>query len=105
MKVFNGGSAWMEAQKALVDEWMANARAWPSALRVAEQAQRVRKGATPSEVVYEEEHFMSLHTRATINHKTPLLFVFALVNRPYILDILPTRASWPTLSRPASTPT
>ena len=94
MKVFNGGSAWMEAQKALVDEWMANARrlaVWP---RVAEQAQRVRKGATPSEVVYEEEHLKLLHYpgNGQINHKTPLLFVFALVNRPYILDILPNKS-------------
>jgi polyhydroxyalkanoate synthase subunit PhaC len=27
-----------------------------------------------------------------IKHKTPLLFVFALVNRPYILDILPNKS-------------
>ncbi|MGA2256746.1 MAG: class III poly(R)-hydroxyalkanoic acid synthase subunit PhaC, partial [Thermoguttaceae bacterium] len=62
--------------------------------RIAVQAQRVRKGATPSEVVYEEDHLKLLHYPGDgqVKHKTPLLFVFALVNRPYILDILPNKS-------------
>ena len=57
----------------------------------AERAQRVRKGCTPSEVVYEEDRLKLLHykTGVPVRHSTPLIFVFALVNRPYILDLKP----------------
>ena len=52
-------------------------------------AQRVKKGATPSEVVYEEDRLKLLHYKASnvTPGATPLIFVFALVNRPYILDL------------------
>lgn len=59
-----------------------------------QRAQRVKKGATPSEVVYETDRIKLLHYKsdAPVKHKTPLLFVFALVNRPYILDLLPGKS-------------
>ena len=93
--MFNGdGNVWVEAQKAVVDEWLANARRAAALPRIAAQAQRVRKGATPSEVVYEEDHLKLLHYpgNGQVKHETPLVFVFALVNRPYILDILPNKS-------------
>jgi polyhydroxyalkanoate synthase len=54
-----------------------------------QHSQRVRKGASPSEVVYEEDRLRLLHYTTDVPraHRTPLLFVFALVNRPYILDL------------------
>ena len=43
---------------------------------------------TPSEVVYEEGHIRVLHyLNGAPKHSPPLLLVFALVNRPYILDL------------------
>jgi len=93
--MLNGGSrAWLEMQKSLVDEWAANARRATKLPRLVMQAQRVKKGVTPSEVVYEEDHLKLLHYQGNghVAHKTPLLFVFALVNRPYILDILPNKS-------------
>ena len=93
--MFNGdGNVWLETHNALVDEWMANARRAAVLPRVMAQAQRVRKGATPSEVVYEEDRLKLLHYpgNGQVKHETPLLFVFALVNRPYILDILPNKS-------------
>jgi polyhydroxyalkanoate synthase subunit PhaC len=58
------------------------------------KAQRVRKGATRSEVVYEEDRVRLLHyvKKEPAQHPTPLIFVFALVNRPYILDLKPGRS-------------
>ena len=45
MNMFNGGgNVWLEAQKALVDEWMANARRAAALPRIAAQAQRVQEG-------------------------------------------------------------
>ena len=50
-------------------------------------------GHTESEVVYEENK-LELHRYAPeeIEHETPILVVYALVNRPYILDLQPDRS-------------
>lgn len=54
-----------------------------------QKSKAVKKGASPSEVVYEEGDLKLLHYLSDTKprHKTPLIFVFALVNRPYILDL------------------
>ena len=55
------GQAWIETQKAIRDEWIAYARRAARLPRVIAQARRVKKGATPSEVVYEEDRLKLLH--------------------------------------------
>jgi polyhydroxyalkanoate synthase len=59
-----------------------------------QRSQRVKKGASPSEVVYEEDRLKLLHYMSDTApvYKTPLVFVFALVNRPYILDLKPGKS-------------
>jgi polyhydroxyalkanoate synthase len=56
-------------------------------------------GQTPSEVVYTENKLELLHYQpeeAGIEpdqeHETPILIVYALINRPYILDLQPERS-------------
>jgi poly(3-hydroxyalkanoate) synthetase len=51
--------------------------------------ERVRKGVTPREIVYEEDRLKVYHYigEGEPRFKTPLCFVFALVNRPYIMDL------------------
>jgi polyhydroxyalkanoate synthase len=50
-------------------------------------------GQTDSTVVYEENK-LELHryTPDEVEHETPILVVYALVNRPYILDLQPDRS-------------
>jgi len=50
-------------------------------------------GETESEVVYEENK-LELHRYApeTTEHETPVFIVYALINRPYILDLQPDRS-------------
>lgn len=57
--------------------------------KVMDVARRARVGATPSETVfrYDKLQVHSYTTDDKIRYATPLLFVFALVNRPYILDL------------------
>jgi polyhydroxyalkanoate synthase subunit PhaC len=90
----NTQNPWLQTQQALFDESAANLRRMASIPSLWSQAQRVRKGVTPSEVVYEEDHLQLRRYlgEGPIKHKTPLLFVFALVNRPYILDVLPNKS-------------
>jgi polyhydroxyalkanoate synthase len=65
----------------------------------AETFQDVEVGETPSEVVYEENKLRLLHyeSRTEEQHDVPILVVYALINRPYILDLQPERSVIRTL--------
>lgn len=54
----------------------------------------VEVGQTPSEVVYEENKLELLHYDSLTEeqHDVPILIVYALINRPYILDLQPDRS-------------
>lgn len=73
----------------MIEEGFANLRRLAAMPFVAEKARKVKKGVTPSEVVYEEDKAKLVHYMSDKKpkYKTPLLFVFALVNRPYIFDL------------------
>ncbi len=88
------GNPWFQVQKEILDEAAANFSRLASVPGFWRQAGRVQKGATPSEVVFETDRLRLLRYLGDgpIRHKTPLLLVFALVNRPYILDILPRKS-------------
>ncbi|RJP36226.1 MAG: class III poly(R)-hydroxyalkanoic acid synthase subunit PhaC [Phycisphaerales bacterium] len=57
--------------------------------KVAAIARKVRVGATHARAVYREDKLRLLQyaTGARPRYATPTVFVFALVNRPYILDL------------------
>lgn len=85
------GPSWAQA---LLTPW---GKLWAqSALlpRMVQIAARTRRGATPSQVVHREDGVRLLHYPSTgaPRFRTPLLFVFALVNRPYILDLRPGKS-------------
>lgn len=90
----DAGSPWVKAQTAVIDETVNDLRRMARLPQLWQHAQRVKKGATPSEVVYEEDRLKLLHylTDKPRKFSTPLVFVFALVNRPYILDLLPGKS-------------
>ena len=90
----NSTNVWLESQKAILEESAAHMRRMSRLPFLWQHAQRVKKGATPSDVVYEEDRLNLLHYRSETppKHDTPLVFVFALVNRPYILDLLPNKS-------------
>jgi polyhydroxyalkanoate synthase subunit PhaC len=80
---------WFQWQQAVLDESFATVRRVSRLPFLWQRAQSVKKGATPSEIVYEEDRLKVLHypTETKPRYKIPLVFVFALVNRPYILDL------------------
>ena len=88
------GNAWVNTQTALIDATFNNLDRISRLPVLWRHAQRVKKGATPSEVVYEEDRLRLLHypSDEPRRFKTPLVLVFALVNRPYILDLLPGKS-------------
>lgn len=62
--------------------------------RVVELAHDSAVGTTPHEVVYEEDSLRLLRYRreSPPAYAEPVLFCYALVNRPYILDLQPDRS-------------
>jgi polyhydroxyalkanoate synthase len=54
----------------------------------------VEVGATPHEVIFTENKLRLLHYHPVVKktHPVPLIMIFALVNRPYILDLKPGRS-------------
>lgn len=80
---------WMQWQRAALEESFAAARRALKFPLLSQKLQEVRKGVTPCEVVYEEDRLKLLHYHATAKpqYRTPVVFIYALVNRPYILDL------------------
>ncbi|MFA9504241.1 class III poly(R)-hydroxyalkanoic acid synthase subunit PhaC [Natrinema sp. H-ect1] len=64
-----------------------------------ETVENVGVGQTPSEVVYEENKLELLHYEPMTEeqHDIPILIVYALINKPYILDLQPDRSVVQTL--------
>ena len=67
---------------------------WLNASKVPQIAREVQVATTPHDVVYEEDSLKLLRYRNehSIDFAEPVLVCFALVNRPYILDLQPDRS-------------
>ncbi len=85
---------WMMTPDVMAARWQEFMRKSAALPKVAQTAQRVRIGATPSRPVYREDTLRLLSYESDVEHRseTPLLVVFALVNRPYILDLRPGKS-------------
>jgi len=84
----------IQIQEQMLDLYMGAIRA----LRLLPPVHETDYETTPHDVVYEEDSVKLLRYKATAKrlHQTPLLVVYALVNRHYILDI-ETRSVMKTL--------
>jgi len=87
---FAGGFT-AEARRPAWQDFMRKLMALP---QVVNAVQRVRVGATPARQVYREDNVRLLQYESDVEKRfrTPLVFVFALVNRPYILDLRPGKS-------------
>src|SRR5438876_2312937 len=81
--------SWLNWQRSMVDETLAAVGRFGQLPTLVQRAQRIRKGVSPSEVVYEEDRLKLLHylSDSKPRFRTPLVVIYALVNRPYILDL------------------
>lgn len=85
---------WFATPDALAEQWQSFLRKMAAMPKVLSAAQKVRVGATPTRPVYREDSLRLLRYESDVEQrvKTPLLVVFALVNRPYILDLRPGKS-------------
>ncbi len=70
-------------------------------IRLFADPPRVEVGMTPCDVVYEEGQMRLLHYHPVTKDplKPPLLIVYAVINKPYILDLQPDRSVVAALQR------
>lgn len=82
-------SPFMMTPDMFMQQWQAAIRKVAALPRVAEAARNSRVGTTPAQVVYREDKLNLLRYDSDVekHFKTPLIVVFALINRPYILDL------------------
>ncbi len=85
--IFEFQNVLLREQRRSVGRWLS----WP---RVAAQACEARAGSSSYDVVLENGSLRLLRYRRTTpaSHRTPVLFCYALVNRHYILDLLPDKS-------------
>ncbi|MFO0827331.1 MAG: class III poly(R)-hydroxyalkanoic acid synthase subunit PhaC [Phycisphaerales bacterium] len=91
---FGGAPDMNDAMKAWQGEFEAMVKRASAMPKVVQAAMKAEKGSTPHEVVMTESPVRLLRYtgKADKRHGTPVLFVFALVNRPYVLDLLPHKS-------------
>nr|WP_276234194.1 class III poly(R)-hydroxyalkanoic acid synthase subunit PhaC [Halosegnis sp. DT85] len=87
----------MRGPDALTAAWTAAADTVEAAAMLPEAVETmgdVDVGETPAETVYRENKLRLLRYEplAERRHETPILVVYALINRPYILDLQPDRS-------------
>ena len=84
----------IEMQRRSYDEVLKTWGRWMNLPKVPEIAKRVAVATTPHDVVYEEDSLQLLHYRNehSIDLAEPILVCYALVNRPYILDLQERRS-------------
>ncbi len=80
---------WLQWQRTAVEEACVTLGRMSHLATLWQRAQRVRKGVTPAETVFEEDRLKLRHylREGEPKYRTPLVFIYALVNRPYILDL------------------
>jgi len=88
-KETSDGAYWEAWQTSFMNEAFTNLRRFTSIPFLPEKMERVRKGVTPREIIYEEDRLKVYHyiRRGRTQVQNALCFVFALVNRPYIMDL------------------
>ena len=94
MSANNPFSIALNVQRELLDTTVESVERASIADEQAERIESVEVGQTPSEVVYEENKLELLHYEPEVEdpHGTPILVVYALINKPFILDLQPDRS-------------
>jgi polyhydroxyalkanoate synthase len=91
---FNPLSTTLDAQTATMEAMADATQKAAIAPERAVEMETIDVGMTPTEVVYEENKLELLHYESQTDEQNdvPILIVYALINKPYILDLQPDRS-------------
>jgi polyhydroxyalkanoate synthase len=87
-------TGWERWQSSFFEEAMTQTQRLASIPQLFQKIDKVQKGVTPREMVYDEDRLKLYRylSPQPPRYKTPVCFVFALVNRPYIVDLKENRS-------------
>ena len=85
---------WAQSQKILLEEASAAVGRMTNLPTLWQRAQNIRKGVSPAVTVYEEDRLKLRHylSPEKPRYRTPVVFIYALVNRPYMVDLQEDRS-------------
>ncbi len=91
---FNPFTAALDAGTETMETWAETTRRSSMLPERSAEMATIDVGQTPSEIVYQENKLDLLHyeSRTDEQNEMPILVVYALINRPYILDLQPDRS-------------
>lgn len=81
--------------KDVVEEYQVFVKNFKKTMEILKCKEQVREDTSPHEVIKENRHYRLIHYFPMVTNpiKTPILIVYALINKAYILDLQPDR-SW-----------
>lgn len=84
----------LNTQREILDATSESLDKLPVVEERLDQATSVEVGQTPSEVVYTENKLELLHYESQTDEQSdvPILIIYALINKPFILDLQPDRS-------------
>ncbi len=90
----NGSFPFEDDFRFMLEEFSKNISRFLNMNDILEGKYANKRGATPYEVIYRKNRFRILHYHSTVpkRFKTPIVFVYALINKYYILDISEERS-------------
>jgi polyhydroxyalkanoate synthase len=84
----------LKFQKAMFDKITKHNQNLMKAMQIMANPPEVEVGTTPAEVVHRINNIKLVHYKSmtTTQEPIPILIIYALINRPYILDLQPDRS-------------
>jgi polyhydroxyalkanoate synthase len=84
----------LDFQKLMFEKIVKNNQNFIKALNILTNPPEVEVGTTPADVVYKFKDIKLLHYKPMTEQQEPIpiLIIYALINRPYILDLQPDRS-------------
>ena len=84
----------LDFQKLMFEKIVKNNQNFIKALNILTNPPEVEVGMTPADVVYKFKDIKLLHYKPMTERQepVPILIIYALINRPYILDLQPDRS-------------
>lgn len=84
----------MEFNKNIISKTYEMNQNMQKAMKNAIENRNLRVGETPAEVIYRDNkmHLLNYSPLTEEVHETPLLVIYALINKPYVLDLQPDKS-------------
>src|SRR5436305_9332799 len=81
----------MTGENTITDDIQNNIEKYKAGMQIIFEGARAETGQTPKEIIWTKNKAKLYHYEPSIEKRfpVPILLVYALINRPYVLDLIP----------------